>query len=168
MAKILKTRTSPWTAVFRRAVQQLRNDPDVRRVVGLQNLRSWEGVPADKAPMTPSATAPVVRLTPQPDHVGWYSPDAQAGTLIVRVELAVMSLCIDDVVDLWDLLVAALGPGTLGAAGGTFAADLVALGAETGEIVFTDPATDPRPDAQPEGQFLAQGYFALTVLRPTC
>jgi hypothetical protein len=149
LAKSLKTRTSAWTAVFRRVVQQLKDDPDVRRVVGVQNLRSWEGVPADKAPMTPSATAPVIRLTPQPDHVGWYSPDAQSGTLIVRVELAVMSLCLDDVVDLWDLLVAALGPGT-------------------GEIVFTDPANDPRPDASPEGQFLAQGYFALTVLRPIC
>jgi hypothetical protein len=167
LAKSLKTRTSAWTAVFRRVVQQLKDDPDVRRVVGVQNLRSWEGVPADKAPMTPSATAPVIRLTPQPDHVGWYSPDAQSGTLIVRVELAVMSLCIDDVVDLWDLLVAALGPGTAGSSG-TFSADLVALGAETGEIVFTDPANDPRPDASPEGQFLAQGYFALTVLRPIC
>jgi hypothetical protein len=161
MPKSLKTPQSVWSAVFRRIVRQLKDDPDVRRVVGAQNLRSWEGVPADKAPLTPGAGAPLVRVTPQPDHVGWYSPDAQVGLLIVRVELAVLSLCIDDVIDLWDLLVGALQPGD-----GTLASDLVALGAETGEIVFTDPATDPRPDASPEGQFLAQGYFALNVLRP--
>ncbi len=140
MPKSLKTPASVWTAVFRRIVQQVEADANLRRVVGPENVRSWKGVAADKAPFAPSSTAPIVRLTPRPTSVDWFSPDAQIGTLEVLVEIAVGSLSIDDVTDLWDLFVTALAPGV---AGGTssFALDLVALGAETGEIVFSDPAT---------------------------
>jgi hypothetical protein len=98
--------------------------------------------------------------------VDWYSPDIQAGTLWVLVELAVRSLCVDDVSDLWDVLVHALLPSGPSVGDGTsFALDLVELGAETGEIVFSDPAFDPRPWEEPEGVFLAQGHFHLRLLR---
>ena len=160
MPKSLKTNPSSWTRVFRRIVQQLETDPDVRRVVGVDRLRSWKGVPGDKAPFMPSTGAPVVRLTPQPRNVDWYSPDSQAGTLTIVVEIAVMSLCIDDVADLWDLVVQSLRPGD-----GGLARELVSLGAETGEITFSDPAFDPRPDAEPEGLFQATGRFQIKILR---
>jgi hypothetical protein len=160
VSKTLKAKTSVWTAVFRKIVAQLEADPDVTRVVGKDRLRSWKGVPADKAPFAPAVGAPIVRLTPQPQSVEWYSEDAQAGTLTVLVELAVASLCIDDVADLWDLIVAALGPCD------GFALALIPLGAETGEIVFSEPAFDARPDAEPEGTFLATGRFQLKVIRP--
>lgn len=111
MAKSLKTPTSVWTKVFRRIVQQLETDANVRRVVG-DNLRSWKGVPADKAEFAPTSAAPVVRLTPQPQGVEWYSPDEQVGTLFVQVEIGVQTLCIDDVIDVWDLIVGAAQPGS--------------------------------------------------------
>src|SRR3954451_5340931 len=133
MPKTLKTNVSVWTKVFRRLVQQLESDPEIRRVVGVDRLRSWKATPGDKAPFQPALGAPVIRLTPRPSGVDWYSPDVQAGTLSVLVELAVMSLCIDDVADLWDLLVIAVGP-----CQGTLAQDLIALGAETGEAFFCD------------------------------
>jgi hypothetical protein len=163
MPKTTKTNPSVWTKVFRRIVQQLENDPDIRRVIGVDNIRSWKGVPADKAPFAPSATGPVMRLTPNPSNVDWYSPDTQSGVLSVLVEIAINSLSIDDVSDVWDLIVQALRPGNLGAPG--LAQDLVGLGAETGEIVFADPALDPQPAAKPEGQFLAAGRFHLRLLR---
>lgn len=166
MPKSLKTKTSAWTAVFRRIVQQLSNDPDFRRVVGPQNLRSWAGVPTDKAPLNPTATAPIVRLTPQPMGVEWLDPSSQYGTLNVMVELAIQSLCVDDVIDLWDTIVTALESDRADAAGTPFFLDLGALGATTGEILFSDPAIDPRPDASPEGYFYAQGRFHLAVQRP--
>jgi hypothetical protein len=159
MAKSTKTNPSVWTKVFRRIVQQLKTDPDIRRVIG-DNLRTWDGVPADKAPFVPQDGKPVLRLTPQPRNVEWYSPDTQRGTLVVFVELGVSSLSIDDVNDVYDLVVQALRPGN-----GTLSLDLVAAGAETGEIVFDDPAYDPRPAAEPEGQFFAVGSFGLEVLR---
>ena len=164
MPKSLKTPASAWTAVFRRIVQQVEADPNLRRVVGPENVRSWKGVPADKAPFAPATNAPVVRLTPRPTSVDWYSPDAQLGTLEVLVEIAVQSLCIDDVADLWDLFVNALAPGAADGSS-SFALALVALGAETGEIVFSDPALDPRPDSEPDGFFYASGLFHLRVLR---
>ena len=166
MPKSLKTPTSVWTAVFRRIVLQLETDPAVNRVVGRDNLRSWKGVPGDKAPFEPTSAAPVVRLTPQPQGVDWYSEDAQAGMLAVLVELAVQTLCIDDVADLWDIVVAACNPGALNSTGGSFARDLVVLGAETGEIVFSDPAFDPQPFAEPDGFFFAAGHFRLRIVRP--
>lgn len=167
MAKVLKTPTSVWTAVFRRIIQQLKNDPAVKRVVGLENLRSWEGVPGDKNEFVPTSNAPVVRLTPWPQGVDWYSPDLQAGTLSVRIELGVQTLCIDDVADLWDIIVAALQPGgtPVPSTGTDFAQDLVTLGAETGEIVFSDPAFDPQPQASDDGFFFAAGHFRLRLLR---
>jgi len=158
--KTLRTNASAWTKVFRRLVQQLESDPDVRRVVGADRVRSWKGTPGDKSPFVPASGQPVLRLTPNPNGVDWYSPDAQAGTLYVLVELAVASLCIDDVADLWDLVVAALSP-----SGRALMTDLIAAGAETGECVFSDPAFDPQPAAQPDGQFLATGRFHLRVLR---
>ncbi len=165
MSKTLRTNTSVWSGVFRRIVQQLEIDPDIQRVVGVSNLRSWKGVPGDRAPFEPTATSPVVRLTPQPANVDWYSPDAQLGTLNVLVEIAVQSLCVDDVADLWETIVQPLRPGADDAQGGSFALDLVALGAETGEIVFSDPAFDPKPWDSPEGVFLAAGRFHLRIVR---
>jgi hypothetical protein len=168
MPKSLKTPSSVWSLIFRRIVQQVENDANIKRVVGLANVRSWKGVPADKSPFEPSSSAPVIRLTPNPMHVDWYSPDAQAGELYVLVELAVQSLSIDDVADLWDIVVQALQPGGAAVSPGTvcFSQDLVALGAETGEIVFSDPAFDAKPEDSAEGWFLAIGRFRLRVLRP--
>jgi hypothetical protein len=160
MPKSLKTNASVWTKVFRRLVQQLENDPDIRRVVGVDNIRSWKGIPGDSAAFAPQAGKAIMRLSPQPRHVDWYSPDSQSGHLVVIVELAVGSLAIDDVNDLYDLVVNALRPGN-----GTLALDLVAQGAETGEIVFDDPAFDPHPEADPQGTFYAVGQFQLNVLR---
>jgi hypothetical protein len=162
--KSLKTNECVYTKVFRRIVQQLENDTTFRRVVG-PNLRSWKGVPADKTPFEPNGDSPVVRLTPQPRNGDWYSPDAQKSHLLVIVELAISSLCIDDVNDLYDVIVNALRAGALNSTGGLFANDLVALGAETGEILFDDPAFDPKPEAKPEGQFFALGQFQLSVIR---
>jgi hypothetical protein len=160
VGKSLKTPQSVWTKVFRRIVEQLEKDPDIRRVVGVENIRSWKGVPGDKAPMVPTSSAPVMRLTPNPRDVDWYSPDTHVGTLAVLVEIAVQSLSVDDAIDLWDLVQSALRPGN-----GTLARDLVALGAETGEIVCGDPAFDGAPAAEPEGQLRAQGRFHLRILR---
>jgi hypothetical protein len=164
MPKALKTNASVWTKVFRRIVLQVETNSEVRRVIGTE-IRSWKGVLADKAPFEPQGARPVVRLTPQPRDVTWYSPDTQAGTLGVLVELAVPSLCIDDVSDLWDLICSACSPGSVDGQGNSFPLDLIACGAETGEIVFSNPAFDPKPDAQPEGWFFAIGRFELRILR---
>jgi hypothetical protein len=166
MPKSLRTKNCVCTKVFRRIVQQLKNDPEVRRVVG-DALRSWEGVTGDKDPFVPSGSKPVVRVTPQPESEGWFSPDSMREELVVVVELGISSLCIDDVNDLYDLIVQALQPGGKStiAGGIDFAQDLVQVGAETGEILFANPAYDPQPAAKPEACFFATGRFKLDILR---
>ncbi len=145
-------------------MKQLKNDATIRRVVGLDNLRSWEGTSGDKAPFVPSSNAPVVRLTPQPRNVDWYSADSQGGFLHVDVELAIQSLCIDDVADLWDVIVQAIRPTALNATGGPLRDDLVALGAENGEITFNEPAFTAKIDSD-EGFFFGTGQFRIELLR---
>lgn len=161
MPKSLSTSQSVWTKVFRRIVSQLESNAEFRRVVGRDNLRTWSGnTVIDRAPFEPTSGAPIVRLTPQPGAVQWYSPELQSGILRVHVELGVQSLCVDDVADLWDLIVQSLRPGDA-----MFTGDLVDMGAETGLIVFSDPAFDPQPQAEPVGYFFARGFFNLTLLR---
>lgn len=166
MPKATRTPQSVWTNVFRRIVQQVKNDPEVKRTFG-GRIRSWEGTTTDKDPFTPSLGQPILRLTPQPSGVDWYSEDAQYGTLNVRVEIAVSSLCVDDAVDLWDLLVSALRPGgpTVGTDNPDFAQDLVNLGAETGELTFASPAFNPNTDADSSGYFFATGGFYVRCIR---
>jgi len=164
VGKSLKTPETNQTKVFRRIVQQLKNDPTVKRLVG-PNLRSWEGVTADKSPFAPSANAPVVRLTPNPVDEDWYSPDAAVETLWVKVELGISSTCVDDVTDLWGVLRSALLPNGPSVGGGTsFGLDLAAVGAETGEIVFGAPGIAPRPEASPEGTMYGEGRFYLRIV----
>jgi hypothetical protein len=158
--RTLKIPQSPWSLVFRRLVLELETDPEFKRVVPATHLRSWSGVTADKAPLTPTLGRPVVRLTPQPANVAWSDETTQTGALGILVEIAVLSLCIDDAIDLWDLLVEALSPCL-----GTLRADLVAAGAANGEPVFSSPAFDARPDAEPEGYFYATGKFQIDVDR---
>lgn len=160
MPKTLKTNLSVWTKVFRRIVQQMETDAELRRIGVGDRLRSWKGVTADKAPFAPSVGTPVVRVTPYPAGVDWYDPSSQSGTLVVLVELGIASLCIDDVADLWDLIVSAVSPCVAG-----FSRELVELGAETGEITFTNPAFAAQPAESPEGAFYAQGRFELRLIR---
>ncbi len=63
--------------------------------------------------------------------------------------------------DIWELVVSALRPQD----DNSFSQALVPLGAETGEIVFADPAISPHPNEPIEGGFHAVGRFRLRVGR---
>lgn len=158
MAKTLKGPSSVYSLIYRRIVKQLRTDSRFKTAVA--DLRTWDGSPSDSAPLTASTGKPLVRLTPVPQSGQWYSADTQLSTLCVHVELVIASYCVEDVLDLWDELVQALRPGN-----GTFAADLVALGAETGEIVFTDPSYDHNREKKDSPYWDAIGQFKVDVLR---
>lgn len=158
MAKTLKGPSSVYSLVYRRIVKQLRTDARFRTAVA--DLRVWDGSSSDSAPMAASTGKPTVRLTPVPQMGAWYSADTQVSTLVVHVEMVIASYCVEDVLDLWDELVNALRPGN-----GTLAADLVALGAETGEVVFSDPSYDHNREKKDSPYWDAIGQFKLDVLR---
>lgn len=158
MPKSLNTPISAWTAVFRAIVAKLDADVAFRDVVS--DFRHWFGIDGDKHPMVPRVGSPVVRLTPNPGGVDWYDPSSQIGVLNVLVEMTISSSCVDDVIDLWDVIVSALAP-----ADNAFCQALIALGAETGEITFHDPAITYNPENTPEGYFYGRGGFRLRVQR---
>jgi hypothetical protein len=164
MPKTLATRPSVWTAVYRRIVRQLTTDP------ALKNLsvqwRTYDGNPNDRQPLTPTFGKPIVRLTPKPRSVDWYSPDLQRGWLDVECEIAVATESADDPIDLHDYIVQAVRPGATDSQGNPFALDLAALGAETGEIIFHAPAFADSPAGQPSGILIAVGVFTLAIMRP--
>src|SRR5437763_1012268 len=122
--KTLKTRAGVWSSVYRRICDYLAADPDMQRLVG-DGLRTWSGQSGDKNPLAPATGRPIVRTTPQPGGVDWQTPELQTGTLVVKVEIAIASLCVDDVLDLWEVIERPISPGVTG-----LRETLVALGAE--------------------------------------
>jgi hypothetical protein len=158
VAKTLKGPSSVYSLVYRRIVKQLRTDGRFKTAVA--DLRTWDGSASDANPMVASTGKPTVRLTPVPQSGQWYSADTQMSTLAVHVEMVIASYSVEDVLDLWDELVQALRPGN-----GTLANDLVALGAETGEIVFSDPSYDHNREKKDSPYWDAVGQFKVDVLR---
>lgn len=168
MGKTYRTPSSCWSLIFRRIIQQLETDPKINAVIGKGNIRSWKGEESDSQAFQPNDKTPSLRLTPQPKGVDWYDPSSQSGTLVILVEIACQSLCIDDPIDLYDMLVTSLSPsGRALTSGVDFSQDLInpPLYAETGEIVFADPAFDPKPAAEPVGYMYAFGRCWLRVIR---
>lgn len=169
MPKTLATSPSPWSAVFRAIVKQITANKPILAVVGsADRIKSWTGLATDAAPLAPTQARPMIRLTPAPRSVEWYSPDSQKGWLDVIVEIAVLTYCVDDPIDVWDLFIGAVGPGVLNIKGTPFALDLTEAGAETGEVIFSDPAVDTSIGSLPDGNIMvATGKFTVAVLRAT-
>lgn len=158
--KTLDINASVWSKVYRAVVQKIKTNSDVKRVAK-DRVYSWDGTLDDRADWAPSVGHPEIQLTPITTGVGWYDPSSQAGTLTVKVEIAVSSLCIDDAMDLFDAIATAVAP----FGNDDFVRTLESLGAETGEIVFDTPAYDASPNTNPLGYFVATGSFRLKVIR---
>ncbi len=163
--KTLKINDCVWTVVFRAIVSHLERDREFARVVGKERLASWKGLPGDQTPDAPSVGRPIVRLTPMPSGVDWFTPDSQSGMLSVLVELDIATMCVDDCANLWNLISDALQPGTL--EGTTkFSTILVNAGCETGEILFSNPGFMIKAGADAEGYFATQGTFQVRIILP--
>lgn len=167
MPKTLDINDCVWTAIFRAIVRQVTTNKPVLAVVSADRIRSWEGKPTDPTPLVPVQGRPMIRLTPSPRSVAAFSPDTQEGFLDVVVELAVLTYCVDDPINLWFLLTTALKPNALDALGNTVRQNLVNAGAETGEILFSDPAVDTSIGSEPGNIMVAVGKFSLAVLTPS-
>lgn len=163
--KTLNIKDCVWVVVFRAIVAHLEQDREFARVVGKDRMASWKGVPGDQTPDVPSLGKPIVRLTPMPGDVQWFTPDSQSGMLSVLVELDVATMCVDDVANLWNLISDALQPGTMSGAV-KFSQVLVLSGAETGEILFNNPGFRVVAGKDTEGYFSAEGTFQLRIILP--
>jgi hypothetical protein len=142
---------SPRKLVFRRIVQQLKNDPVLKR--SLKTLLAWGGTPEDARPLTIDES-PGIRLTPGFGPDVWQFPDAQAGWMFIKVEMLVPGFDVGDMIDLWWALEIALYPRDWNARM-AFQQALREVGlpqglagAKTGLITFSQPIADDAPADQ--------------------
>jgi hypothetical protein len=133
--------------VFRRIVQQLRNDPVLQRALNGQIL-AWEGRPTDSQPLAPT-TRPGIRLTPTFGPDVWAFPDAFRGVMYIGVDIIAPGYDIGDMLDLWWAIQLALYPFNPATGNNApalqFQLELRQLGAYSGLIEFTLPAADDSP-----------------------
>lgn len=154
----------PRAAVYLRIVDQLKTDPVLSRVVA-----AWDVLDGESADRIPGnlASCPYVKLLPRLGMVGWYAPDAQRGPLEIQVQVGVEGMEAADYLNLWDAFERAIYPyddrdKQLG-----FEQDLVALGAETGQILFARPASVAGiDDAGANLQFTCLGMMSIDIVRP--
>jgi hypothetical protein len=139
---------SPRKLVFRRIVQQLRNDPTLSRACRV--ILAWEGDPQDARPLA-LPMAPGLRLTPTFGPDVWASPDSMRGWMYLAVEMIVPGYDVGDMIDLWWAIEIALYPRDL-AARNAFQKELREVGlargiagAYTGLVEFSQPVADPAP-----------------------
>lgn len=138
---------APDTLVFRKLVAILKADKTMRRVFGPERpaaIRSWEGEPHDKAPLSIDQ-APCVRLTPTGGPQHFWNPSSMRGELVIDLEVCVKGICVDDVRNLWYAMFRAFYPQDTTAAQ-TIRSTLQTLGARTGLVIFTKPIANPQPD----------------------
>lgn len=135
---------SPRRRVFRRIVQQVRNDPLLRRAC--RTILAWEGEPNSARELT-QANSPGIRLTPSCGPDVWGSPEAFRGWLFVDVDLLLPGMDVGDMLDFWWAIERALYPADHVAAH-AFQRDLRQLGALTGQVEFSQPAADEGPGDQ--------------------
>lgn len=156
MPQLLDLPDSPRKLVFRRIVQQLRNDPVIRRV--FRTVLAWEGGPNEARELT-QTNAPGIRLTPTCGPDVWGFPDAVRGWLYIDIDIMVKGFDVGDMMDAWWAIMRALYPPNpdrlepspaqvfqkdlreVGVASGT-------TGAYTGLIEFSQPAADDSPSDQ--------------------
>lgn len=152
--------TSPRTAVFRAMETIVRQNAIFNRVVKPDNFRTWEGHPRDSKPFDQSH-APAMRWTPMNTGEQFRTPELISGDLLINCEIIIRGTCCDDLTNFWWMLSRCFYP----AAGGNQPniQTLVAAGARSGLVFFTQPAFDPGPD----GVFLAgQGQLKIEVQSP--
>ena len=155
---------SPRKLVFRRIVQQLKNDPVLRR--SLKTILAWGGSPEDARPLTLDES-PAIRLTPGFGPDEWRFPDGTSGWMFIKVEMLVPGFDVGDMIDLWWAIETALYPRDWPARM-AFQKELREVGlpqdlagAATGQISFSQPVADDYPADQHQH---AVGEMKIEVL----
>src|SRR5208282_1711130 len=148
---------SPRAAVFRAMETIVRGNSVFQRIVKPDRFRTWQGEPRDIKPFS-YQEAPCLRWTPMNTGEEFRTPDSMSGDLLINCEVLVAGSCVDDLTNLWWLLVKCFYPSNV--AINTIVTTLQTAGARSGLVKFSQPAFDPGPD----GVFLAgQGQMKIEI-----
>lgn len=151
---------APRTLVFRAVEDLLRRDPTLKRIE--TTIRAWQGEPTDKELLSYDM-APGIILTPYPGpETYWYS-NTMKGKLFIQFETITAGLCVDDAENLSYAIERVLIPHGTAAQVQATIAKLTTAGAVTGQVTFSTPIFDPRPDLGSDGAFRGIGRCELEV-----
>jgi hypothetical protein len=161
--KSLDLDDSPRTRVFRQLVAIFQADLVLARVIAPRHWRTFSGDPADKTEFGVTA-CPSVVLSRIPGDEEFWSPDSMTGDLQVQILLQTRGTCEDDADNLYWAFQRAIYP-LDNDTKLKINRSLVAVGAHTGLVLFSQPAFDPRNlnGQASEGMILARGAMRITV-----
>lgn len=151
--------TSPHTAMFRKCAQILRTNGPLGQCV--KTWFVWDGTAADRLPFGLSL-CPSIAIVPGRTGDQFYGPSGFLGQLTLDLTLTVGGTCCDDLFDLYHACQRAFYP-TDDAARVAIRLALLDLGADTGEIEFTQPRLGVTVDDS--GPFLVGSGQARLDLR---
>jgi hypothetical protein len=148
---------SPRDSVYRAMEKIVRNNAIFQRVVKPSSFRTWNGKPDDAKEFTFNI-APALRWTPMNTGEDFKTPDSMAGDLLINCEILLPGTNVSDLTNFWWMLARCFYPGGAGNSANQQA--LMAAGARSGLVLFSQPAFDPSPD----GVWLAgQGQMKIVV-----
>jgi hypothetical protein len=161
--KSLDLDDSPRTRVFRQLVQIFQADLTLSRVIAPRHWRTFSGEPADKTEFGATA-CPSVVMSRIPGDERFWSPDSFTGEMHVQLLLQTRGTCEDDCDNLYWHFQRAIYP-LDNDAKITINRTLVAAGAHTGLVLFSQPAFDPRNlnGQASEGLIVARGTMRIEI-----
>jgi hypothetical protein len=127
--------TSPHTAAFREIVAILKSDARLAQATKTWFL--WDGEQTDRLPFGLSL-CPTIAIVPGRMTDQFYGPSGFLGQLTLDITVTVGGTRCDDLFDLYHAIQRAIYPAD-DAARVAIRSALLALGADTGEIEFTQP-----------------------------
>lgn len=150
----------PHALVFRAIVARIRADAALASS-GIEHWFAWEDEDGDNKALDESH-APVVRLTPELGAIAWRYAEAQVGPLVVSIEASLPGMHGDDFMNLQNAIMNALYPDDPTNA---FERELVALGAETGQLRFVRPLSQDSRSVGNDEHWRPMGTFEVDVLK---
>jgi hypothetical protein len=139
--------TSPRTTLFRAIDNLLRKDPVLSSVIRPGSFRSWSGTQYDSMDFQFSS-APGIRLTPTAGPTDFKYPETMSGDLFINVECLVVGQNVDDLLNLWGAIEAAIYPSDY-----QRKCEIIQM-LQTSYLLSVITFTMPAFDAAPEAQFL--------------
>lgn len=150
------------TKVWKLIVDLATNDPVLSRAIDTFLIPDGRKQP-DVAQL--SNMLPAMQLVPVMGPKSWYSVDEQGGDLIVQVTIAIQSEDAADLLNLWAAFEGVFYPVGDRPAQKAITARFRERGAETGEVLFSIPASLPDPQFSGDGITAARGEIRLVVNR---
>lgn len=151
------------TRVWHKLRDLVLDDPTLSRVI--ETFVMWDGSKLVAEKENPKGLMPILRMVPMIGPQGWYSEDAIAGWLNIKVFMAIETREADDYLNLWGSFENVFYPPGDRAAQQAIQNDLQGMGCPTGLVFFSAPPMnfDPRQDA--DGVWAAEGEIRIEVYR---